>query len=106
VNALHRILKRVEQLDYLRTNLTLEPSHEVLHNDSIGTGEKCQYLLDKMLLIRGKLFPISVVLLKINLLGRPKYSDALLVHLVEVLLRWLDRKQSIGHGCIYRGEYT
>lgn len=96
MNPLHRILKGVEQLDYLRANLALKSSHQVLHDDSVRPSEERQDVGNEMLLIFGQLRPISMVLAEVNLLWGPEYSHALLVHLVQVLFGWLDREESEG----------
>jgi hypothetical protein len=70
-------------------------------DDSVGSGEEGEDLLNKPLLVSSQRLPIALILGKVNFLGRPERGDGLLVELVDLGLRILDRKQrvSLSGGC-------
>ena len=86
VNPLHRILEGVKELHHLGIHFTLKTGDKILHHDPIRSSKERQHTSNKMLLIRGQLCPVGLILAEVNLVRCPKHGDALLVHLVEVLL--------------------
>ena len=53
--------------------------------------EKCQHVLDEMLLVGSELLPVTHVLLKVHLVNSPEASQLFLVHFPDVVV--FDRKQ-------------
>ena len=95
MNALHGILKSVEQAGHRTLDLSLKANRQILLNDSITAREEGKNGLNEMLLVRRK--GLKVVAREVNLLGGPEGGDLLLLHRVEVLLVVGDGKEGVTH---------
>ena len=85
VNGLVEDLVTVEEARLGNLDLVQEILREILLHDAVGTGEKCQDVLDKVLFVGLEfVVPVVAVLAEINLLGRPETRDGALVHVVHV----------------------
>jgi hypothetical protein len=95
MNALDRILKGVEEASHGAWSITLEPGRQILLDNTVGSSEEGENVLDKVLLVLCERVPIALIFGKINFLGRPERGDGLFVQLVQLRLIRLDRKQRI-----------
>ena len=55
MNTLNRVLKRVEEASYRARSITLKPGRQVLLDDTVGSSEEGENMLDKMLLVLSQL---------------------------------------------------
>ena len=89
MNVFHHHLEPVEASSLWDLDLSHESLGKVLENNTVGSSEKGQNVLDEMPFIIGKLYPVSDIFSKINFFSGPEACHLFFVHLPDVLvLNW------------------
>jgi hypothetical protein len=95
MNALHGILKSLEQTGHRALDFALKADRQVLLHDPIAACEEGQNGLNEMALVRAQ--GRKVVSREVDFLRRPEGGELLLLHGVEVLLVVGDREECVTH---------
>ena len=89
-------MESVEASGFGNLDFSGESLSKVLENDTVRCSEESKHMLDEMLLIIMKLFPILKILCKINLLSCPESSLLILVHLPDIMILNREEHESVG----------
>ena len=93
MNIFHHHLEPIEAASFRNLDLGHEALSKILQHNAIAGSEKGQNMLDEVLLISGKLFPVLNVFSKIDLINGPEAGHLVLVHLPDVVvLDWQDHE--------------
>jgi len=89
MNVFHSNLETIETSCLRDLNFWTELSCKILCNDSVTGGKKCKHIFYEVLFIGIEFFPIFVILVEIDFISCPKWSEVLLVHFIDwMMLDW------------------
>jgi hypothetical protein len=96
MDVLHSYLEPVEASGFRNLHLGAELLCQVLQNNAVGSGKKCQNVFDEMLLFLVEFLPVLEVLVEVDFVSSPEGGEMLFVHLVYGMVLDGEENEAMG----------
>lgn len=95
MNVFHGHLESIKTSGFRDLNLGAELLGKVLHHDSVTCSKECKNVFDEVFLVGIQFIPILEVLVKVDFISCPEWSEVFLVHLVNGVMLYWEKNESL-----------